>query len=213
MHSDKELETIEIIDNHLENFITDDELIVFHEKESKDNHIDVYWIKPNLEYRPYSILMTCGMSRFSMKVPDGLEEKQFIELVMLLPAEWNLENMTQKDEKITWPITHLKSIAKIPVKDNSWIGYGHTITWSTHQNECFPGTQFNSSIILPSMTLPESFTRIESHKKVIKIYSVVPLYPEELDFKLKNDADSLIDKFNETNVEEILNINRINCCE
>ena len=71
MHDDKYIDIIELFDSHLDRFVEDDEVIVFDDIESKDNHVDVYWIKPNLEYRPYSILVTCGMSRFPMILTNG----------------------------------------------------------------------------------------------------------------------------------------------
>ena len=213
MHDKKYIDTIELFDSHLDNFVEDDEVIVFDDVESKDNHIDVYWIKPNLEYRPYSILVTCGMSRFPMKVPAGLENKKFIEVAMLFPADWDFTNLTEKPESISWPIRHLQGIGKMPISMDTWIGYGHTISWDDSEKDCFPGTDFNSTIILPSRELPDSFTQIENGENSIKIYSVIPLYPEELKFKLDNDTDTLIDKFNEFNIQEIIDLKRINTCE
>jgi hypothetical protein len=43
----------EAIEDHLSSFINENESIVFHEKESPDFHLDVYWIKPNID-RDYS---------------------------------------------------------------------------------------------------------------------------------------------------------------
>lgn len=96
---------------------------------------------------------------------------------------------------------------------DTWIGYGHTISWVDSEKDCFPGTEFNSTIILPSRELPESFTQIKNGENTIKIYSAIPLYSEELKFKLDNDADTLIDKFNEFNIQEIIDLKRINTCK
>lgn len=48
---------------------------------------------------------------------------------------------------------------------------------------------------------------------LIKIYSAIPLYPEELKYKLENGSNELIDKLNELNVQEIIDLDRINTCK
>ena len=59
---------------------------MFHEIETNKVHNDIFWIRPNFEYRPYSILMTCGVSTRPMKIPEGVKHK-YAEDVMLLPKE------------------------------------------------------------------------------------------------------------------------------
>ncbi|NLD49837.1 MAG: suppressor of fused domain protein, partial [Clostridiaceae bacterium] len=44
-------------------------------------------------------------------------------------------------------------------------------------------------------------------------YSVLPVYKEEMNFKLDNSAEDLIVKFKDNNINEILNLDRINVCE
>ncbi len=212
LHNSDSESLIDAIHAHLDNFIDEDEIIVFHETETDIVHTDIFWIKPNFEYRPYSILLTCGLSFEPMKVPDETYDK-FAEVAMLLPKEWELENGAWKEEINGWPINHLRTIAKIPYTNESWIGYGHTITYDTNKLKSFPGTQFNSSVLLSSFTLPEKFTRIAHGDRTIRVYSSIPLYPEELNFKLKNDANTLVDKFIQFEIEEILNPARINTCK
>lgn len=209
------LETIEIIDAHLDQFFEDGEIIVFHEEDTLegDNHIDVYWIKPNKKYRPYTILMTCGMSRYPMQVPEGQEKDQYKEVVMLLPMDWSFGNSKLRAAEEMWPVNHLKSIASIPHDQNTWMGFGHTIAWSLEEEECFPGTNFSASVLISSITLPDSFTKIAQEKGDIHLLSVIPLYQEELKFKMEHGSSGLIDRFNEFELDEILDLNRGSVCQ
>ena len=213
MHEEKYKDIIELFDSHLDKFVDEDEVIVFDDVESKNNHIDVYWIKPNMEYRPYSILVTCGMSRFPMNVPKEKEEKKLIEIAMLFPYDWDFSNIKSKPDSITWPIYHLQSLGKLPIINNSWIGFGHTIGCNEKKGDYFSGTKFNSTIIFPSIKLPKSFTEIENGNNLITIYTAIPIYPEELKYKLDSGSNALVDKFNEFNVQEIVDMNRINTCK
>ena len=50
---------------------------------------------------------------------------------------------------------------------------------------------------------------IMSSGKVINFYEIIPLYPEELQFKIENDADALFEKLNGKEIRyRILDINR-----
>lgn len=43
-------------------------------------------------------------------------------------------------------------------------------------------------------------------------YSLIPLYQEEMEFKLKKGLDSLYQKFDAAGINELLDINRKNVC-
>jgi hypothetical protein len=72
---------------------------------------------------------------------------------------------------------------------------------------------FVGVILIPSVTLPEDFLSIKSNDKTINIYSMIPLYQEEMDYKLKYGTDGLLSKFDKFGIREIIDINRPNTCK
>ncbi len=40
--------------------------------------------------------------------------------------------------------------------------------------------------------------------------SIVPLYPEEMDLKLKKDAEALLDRFDAKNIQDVIVPGRVN---
>jgi len=63
------------------------------------------------------------------------------------------------------------------------------------------------------MELSDDFTQIKmENNQVIDIYTLVPLYKEELEFKKENDAKKLIEKFDQFGIEEIIKVGRKNVC-
>ena len=45
--------------------------------------------------------------------------------------------------------------------------------------------------------------------KVINFYEIIPMYPEELQFKMENGADALFEKFEEKGIQyRVVDINR-----
>jgi hypothetical protein len=68
-------------------------------------------------------------------------------------------------------------------------------------------------LLLPSLSLGNEFFELKiDDKKKINFYCLYPLYKEEMDFKLKKGTDALIDRFEEYNVSDVVDINRKNTC-
>ncbi|MGV8092394.1 MAG: suppressor of fused domain protein [Mangrovibacterium sp.] len=204
--------TIEDIDNHISKFFEDGEVTVFHEIVSDKIHVDIYLIKANKD-RDYHILMTSGMSSLPMNVPNELKGLEYAEVITLLPKNWPLDQKDFENENYYWPIRQLKELARFPHLYNSWLGEGHTITNGNPPQPMADKNSFVGVILLPSVTLPEDFLSIRTNDKTINIYSMIPLYQEEMDYKLKYGTDGLLNKFDKYGIKEIIDINRTNTCK
>lgn len=205
--------SVEVIDNHLDQFFDEsDEINVFDEIKSEIIHRDIYFIEAN-EDRPFHILLSCGMSALPMNVPENIDSSEYAEVMFLLPKEWNMNFESFKDERNYWPIRLMKAIMMSPHENNSWFGFGHTFQFSDME-EFAEGVGFNSVMLAHSIELSEEFTTISlEDNKQIDIYTLIPLYPEELEFKKQNSAGELLDKFNKNGIEEVLKIGRKNVCK
>lgn len=204
--------SVKLIDKHLDKFFNNSkEIEVLHEIESEVIHSDVYIIKAN-EERPFNILLTCGMSALPMNVPKDIDASRFAEVMMLLPIDWNLNYESFEDERNYWPIRILKELSKLPHMDNTWLGYGHTFGHSPEEKEFAKGVGFNSVILLESIELSRDFSIIKNRKKTVEIFTVIPLYIEELEFKMKFGTSKLLEKFEEICLEEIVQVGRRNLC-
>ncbi len=202
-------DSVEIISEHLESFFESEEILVLHENESEIIHSDIFIVKPN-DDRNYNILLTCGLSALPMKVPDDLDHLKFAEVTMLLPTDWNLNYEDFADENNYWPIRALKQLSKYPHLYDTWLGYGHTIPL----NKVYKvNHKFDSIILLESISLSDDFTYIETEDKEIYFYSAIPIYKEELEYKLEHGTDKLISLFKQYDIDEIVDINRQNVCK
>lgn len=205
--------SVEIVDNHLDHFFDENEdIVVFDEIESEIIHRDIFFIKANQD-RPYHILLSCGMSALPMNVPKDTESSEYVEIMILLPKEWNLEYDSFSDEKNYWPIRIMKEIMMSPHENKTWFGFGHTFGYE-EDDEFAEGVGFNSVMLAHSMELSEDFTQIQlENEKVVDIYTLIPLYKEELEFKKKNGAYALLEHFDKFGIEEIVEIGRKNVCK
>lgn len=189
VYSEDEMSAIE---QHIKNTFGEFEN-VFHELVSPDIHVDICVVPPS-EERDYCTLVTMGMGAHRMNVPEELAEYKLerAELAIALPADWKLVQESMQDERWYWPIRLLKVLARLPIASDTWLGFGHTMDNKENFAE-------NTKLCAAILTGPQS---TEEGGEVctlpggeeVNFYQVIPLYEDELDYKLEHDADALLDK-------------------
>lgn len=211
-------ENIDIISDHIEKHVGPIES-VFHEIVSDQVHVDVHWIKPTNK-NSFHVLVTSGMSDKPMNVPAEIDAPKYVELCVLLPPDWKIEGKDYEimenvfsDENTYWPVRWLKNVARFPHSYNTWVGWGHTIPNGENADPFAESTKLGCVMLLPSITLPKEFFELPTFKKTINFLCLFPLYKEEMEFKLKNGSDKLLDKFDEHGISDIVDPTRKNVCE
>jgi len=202
---------IEAISNHIEEHLGEVDM-VFHELISDLVHIDVHWVKPTSEH-PFHTLVTSGMSDRPMTVPDECLELRFAELMITLPEDWKISEEDFEDERWFWPVRQLKMLARLPHEYETWLGMGHTVPNGDPAEPYAVNTKFCCSLIMVPPSTPDEFDELElDDGSTIHFYSVVPLYEEEMDFKLNKGLEALIDRFDKAGVSDHVDIDRPNTC-
>lgn len=204
-------ECIEEISAHIERHIGPVEM-VFHEILSDTVHIDVHQVAPTPE-RPFHTLVTSGMSNLPMAVPEGSGVPRHLELMVTLPADWQLSQEAFQDERWYWPVRLLKFLARFPHKYDTWLGWGHTIPNGDPATPYADNTGLCGAIVLPSVSVPGEFHELRIDPgKTIHFMSLVPLYEDEMNFKLRKGSDELLDRFDRHRISDIIAIDRKNVC-
>lgn len=204
-------ENIERISAHIEEHLGPIENVL-HEIVSDLVHIDLHLVAPTEECPAYR-LVTSGMSDVPMNVPEGAEECRYAELMITLPEEWPLNQEDWEDEANFWPIRWLKMLARFPHEYDTWLGYGHTIPNGDPPEPFADNTSLCCALILVSPNVPEEFLELKvDEEKSIHFYSIVPLYREELQFKLDRGVDDLLDLFDRHGITDLIDPARKNVC-
>ena len=168
---------------------------VFHELDSPDIHVDICVVPPS-EERDYYTLVTMGMGAHRMNVPEELAEYKLerAELVIALPGNWKLKHEDLKNERWYWPIRLLKTLARLPIASDTWLGFGHTMD---NEEDFAKDTKLCAAMLTgPQDTEDGSEVCILPSGEEVNFYQVIPLYRDELDYKMEHDADALLDKMN-----------------
>lgn len=202
-------ECIEEISDHIEKHIGKVHM-VFHELVSDTVHVDVHHVLPSEDF-PFHTLVTSGMSDLEMNVPSEYPAAKHMELVMMLPEHWQLDKESFDDENWYWPIRQLKYLARFPHKYDTWLGFSHTIPNGDPAVPFADKTKLNGILVVQAISLPEEFDRLKiDENKTIEFHCLMPLYDEEMSYKLEKGCDALLDKFKKYKINDVIDINRRN---
>jgi hypothetical protein len=175
-------------------------------------HIDIWVVPPN-ERRAYQTLVTAGMSDNPMTVPDGYEERARLELTLSLPANWTLTNETMKSERVFWPVRLLRNLALYPRRYATFLDVTHTVPNGDEAEPYALNTNMMCALIAPSpFAEPEPVTIRGSDGRVVQFASVIPIYRDEMEFKLAHGAAALLERLHAAGMTDVLDVKRRSVC-
>lgn len=213
---------LEELDEHIAKVYpcTTQEPFVFHEILSDIVHIDVNIIPPDGD-RDYYVLWTSGMSDLPMTLPDGnydVNEYNRAELLMYLPGNWQFGRMGETaqgiPEEYYWPIYWIKYLARFPHEYHTWLGVGHTLPNSEDYDPLGKGTGMGGFFFLPAIDLGPEYPGVKQltckDGTKINLLWAIPMYREEIEFKLEAGFDPMMDLFSEKQFPRVIDPKREN---
>lgn len=198
MYSEKEMEVVgRFISQNFGGIPT-----VYREIVSPDIHVDICIIPPDKE-RKYCTLVTMGMGAHKMNTPPEFAKYKWerAELIITLPAGWKIQ---KKSEIWYWPIRLLQSTARLPIDSDTWLGWGHTV--DNGEAYC-DNTELCGALLIDPLTGKDDICILPNGEPV-NFYQLIPIYREEMEYKIENDADKLLELMADTSF--VVNIKRPN---
>lgn len=158
---------------------------------------------------PYYVVHTIGMSAEPMNLDDMPKKRQYewlrwAELMLFLPGDWPVDESRwpqhlndPEDKPAAWPLRLLRLLAALPRKGNTWLGAGHSIPNGAPPHPYAENAPFTGAVLfLPGEK--NGPRAVESVKigggKRLMLYLVVPVYPQEMAYKLEKGAEALEEK-------------------
>ena len=177
-----------------------------------DLPIQIVLIPPRLEHDYYT-LVTLGLSRHRMKFPEERQDEKLerAELLINLPRYWKLTESGCKEDRWSWPIQMMLSIVRFALNDPEVGLESRTTLMEGDDGIPFAeNTELRGTILLwPGPFGQDAFAyRLPSGEEV-NFYQVIPLYREEIQFKLENGSDALLDLCQDESLE-VINPKRLN---
>ena len=183
---------------------------VLHEVSDDRPRIDAQYILPSKQ-RPFTVLVTLGMSGAPMAAPQRPPSIEFAELLLALPPNWPLTQEGFEHDETHWPIKTLLGLARQPHVSQTGLSRGEVAPHGDPPRPYAPDTAFCGSILLPPTLFGEAAGRVEIHPgKIVHFLGVVPVYREELNLARKRGPDALMRRLTAAGVSERLDPGRRN---
>ncbi len=184
---------------------------VLHEIISEGIHLDVLPVEPSKKF-PYRAFVTMGMSAIPMNIDEGVSARA--ELCVVLPADWPVDKALARDENddYYWPILWLKNLARLPSDFDTYLDTAHTVPNGDPPEPFTPGCKFVGWLVIPPFSMPDPFFELKAPRFNVHFFQIVPLYKEEMDLKLEEGFDALLQRFQaaELNIEDMCDPKRPN---
>jgi len=207
-------ESAELISAHFEELLGQPQTIL-HELVSSHVHLDVIVFEPKDDLRCYT-LVTSGMSDQAMAAPPEAAGTEFAELMLMLPEDWPMSKRAwkQNEAETYWPIRWLKQISRLPHEYDTWVGSFHTIPNGDPAEPFGPNTDLCCWILMPMVLFPEELWKLDvDFEKQILFHLILPLYQEEVDFKLERGAEELFGRLMKLQPHDLWDFQRRNVCK
>ena len=202
--------SLEEIEAHILKYVGKVET-VFHELISDHVHVDVHIVPPT-RLRNYYTLITSGMSDQPMNAP--FEDLRYAELMICLPPDWKLSEEDFKDDNNYWVVYWLKMLARFPHLYETWLWETHTMPNGDPPQPFAANTKMCCALLSQPMLFGEGFKKLRVRDdKTIHFLSLIPLYKEEMNYKLDKGIEKLYEKFDKYGVNELLDVTRRNTCQ
>lgn len=164
---------------------------------------EVPLIMLDLELRsPVSVLMTNGLSDYKMPVPENTDENEYNELYFCLPSYWEWEDM--ENPRTNWVFSWIQRLAKHVVENKTWFGHGHTMPCGAEMEPLSDTMQQNHFILSNPRLLEMELMPVTVDGREINFLGIIPIFPDEMDYKQGRGTFKLMQKFSNKGVTEQL---------
>ena len=105
---------------------------------------------------------------------------------------------------MNWVFPWLKRIKEYVQNNNTWLGHGHTMPCGKEMNSLSSTMTQNHFIISKPIAWEKHLQPLVIEGKTIFFLAVIPLFPDEMDYKQGKGTAKLFDKFRHQGVTEKL---------
>jgi len=155
------------------------------ETEAEYVQVNLLHVPPD-EKRPFHVFVTAGMSDRPMHTPPEARDYRLAEMYICLPADWPLSPRDLEDERNSWPLMLLKTLARMPHVYQSWLFDFHTVPNDDPPAPFAGDTELFGAILVPPEGWSEKLGQLKlGGKETIYFMGVVPLHKDEMEYKVE----------------------------
>ncbi len=152
------------------------------------------------------VLMTNGLSDYAMPVPEKYKDRNHAELYFCLPSYWDLTTDNGK-----WVIEWIHKLAKHCIEKETWYGIGHTFPNGNPASPLSNTMKQKYLMLNAPYFLEKELSPIQTEDKEIHFLGIIPIFEDEMDYKMGKGTYKLLQKIEGKGVSELLDDYRMSC--
>jgi hypothetical protein len=152
------------------------------------------------------VLMTNGLSDYAMPVPEKYKDRNHAELYFCLPSYWDLTTDNGK-----WVIEWIQKLAKHCIEKETWYGIGHTFPNGNPASPLSDTMKQKYLMLNAPYFLEKELSLIQTEDKEIHFLGIIPIFEDEMDYKMGKGTYKLLQKIEGKGVSELLDDYRMSC--
>jgi hypothetical protein len=149
--------------------------------------------------RPFLTVTTIGMSDQPAPVPDDLADRAYQELLMYLPADWDVAGAAD-DPAAGWPFRLLSQLAVLPRNHATFFAPGHTLAMGERPAPFDASTVLSAVAFMRPGREDSLFDDALIDRVRCQFLWVVPISRGELQYKLDHGFNKLLNALSEAKV-------------
>jgi len=156
---------------------------------------------------PVTILMTNGLSDYTMPVSGKWVGREHTELYFCLPTYWGLDDFENPNSN--WIYDWIFRLENFVREKQTWFGPGHTIPCGNPPVQISETMKQEYFIFLDPMLVSAALAPMAVDGKQVHFLSIVPIFGDELDYKMGKGTHKILRKFISRKVDEQLDDYRV----
>lgn len=142
---------------------------------------------------PVTVLMTATLSTYEMPVLEKWKGREFNEIYFCLPSYWDLKDVDNPN--FSWVYTWLFKLERFVREKNTWFGPGHSIPTANPEVPISETMKQEYFFFSDPILLKEELAPVVDATKTIHFLAIIPIYGDELDYKMGKGTLKFIRKF------------------
>ena len=156
---------------------------------------------------PVTVIVTNGLSKYKMPVPEKFEGREYNELYFCLPNYWEWEDT--ENPQMNWVFPWIQRLAKFVVEKETWFGHGHTMPCGKEMESLSNTMKENHFLLSDPILLEEELAPVKLDDKTVHFLSIIPVYKDEFEYKQSRGTFKLLQKFRYQGITEKLDDFRV----
>lgn len=142
---------------------------------------------------PVKVLMTNGLSNYTMPVSEKELGFEHNELFFCLPSYWELDE--RDNPRMNWVFEWIQRLTAYVQENNTWFGHGHTMPCGKEMRALSDTMKQNHFLLMRPLFLEDELCAMKLEGKTVYFLAIVPVFESELNYKMGKGTKKFLEKF------------------